>query len=728
MFNSPGEGSVSAMQQLSNLDGPLIGRKDDSVVPQSAVSHYFAAAPTDEIAQELQAKVDLYYTYIGSANLAELWRRSYRAYYGMRQNSGANGWGIFDSGGLVASGDQGEIVRCKVNQFANLVTHQLSTATSNRPAVQCRAVNADAKSLVSARLGNGVLEYFLRERKIEINYSIAIETALVLSEGYIALGWDATKGKEYGRGPHGGVIYDGDLVATNFTPFQVIKDVTKNSEQEQSWVITHSKRNKYDLVSKYAKDNSNLQNQILSCSSDETTANYRSFADPSKIIAATSFGVQDSDDIPYMEFYHKKTDAMPEGRYSIFINGDILLFDGPLPFREVPVYRVAPKNIIGTPFGWTVAFDILALQELLDKLYTVVSSNVLGSGVQNFWLPPGSGVTTSQLGGNRALIESIVKPEVLDLLRTAPEVYAYINKVEQVMQTLAGVSAVSRGDLPSKDLSGSAMAFLASQAVTFSSGLQQSANQLLENVSTGCINILKDYASTPRIATIAGKQNVPQMLTYMGKDLEPINNVVCDATSAVSKTTAGKIAIADNLLKAGMVETPQEYITLVETGQMEPMTRNSIMENELIQQENQWLLEMKAPRALRTDRHDQHIQEHTTILSSPESRMNAELVMAVDAHIREHEQLKLQMQMQDPMFLASTQQAPSPFPQQATPQPQQPQANVGNVAGIAATVNPQSAVAQKAETVRAPRLPSLPKGSDPQTQENYEQLKQAQGY
>lgn len=686
------------------------------------ISDYFAACPPDEIAMELQAKVDAYYTYLISANLTELWRRSYRAYYGMRQNVDSSGWGVFDVGKLIASGDKGEIVRVKVNHFNNLVTHQLSMITSSRPALECRAINSDAKSLVSAQLGDGIVEYFLRERKLEQNYFLAIETALVCGEGYVVLGWDATAGKQYGLGPNGSVLYDGDLMCRNFTPFQVVKDVMKNSDEEQTWYITHSKKNKYDLMSKYP----DLADKLNDVSADETTSTNRTFADPSKIIASTSFGTKDSDDIPYMEFYHKQTESLPEGRYTIFVNGDICLFDGPLPFREVPVYRVTPKNIIGTPFGWSVAFDILGLQELVDKLYTVVSTNIMANGIQNFWSPPGNSVTTSDLGGGLNLFQSMTKPEILALLNTPAEVYNYINKVEQVMETLAGVSAINRGDVPTSDMSGSAMAFMASQAITFNSGLQSSAAQLLEGMGTGAVNILKDFAATPRLAIIAGKQNKPQMKMYMGKDLEPINNVVCDMTSALSKTTAGKISIADNLLKAGMIKSPQEYLTLIKTGQMEPLTRGPVMENFLIQAENEAMLAGEPVQALRIDGHAQHIEEHKSLLSSPLSRQDPTLVQNVLNHIAEHEQLALMMQQQDPAFLAATQQPPLPFPAAApAPNPMQAvNAPTGAPAGIAGTVNPSSPIAQEAEKVKGPRMPSLPKGADPQTQSAYAQLQQ----
>ncbi len=720
--------------QLNPLDTDAIiaQRKSMQQPRQTEIppSDYFAAAHTDDIAMELQSKVDDYYTYITSSNLADLWRRSYKAYYGMRQTSSSSGWGVFDVGKLIASGDMGEIVRVKVNHFANLITHQLTTAASSRPAVECRAINSDAESLVAAQLGDGILEYFFRERKIEQNFFRAIETCLVLSEAYIVLGWDSTAGKESQVGPNDSIIYDGDLVAKNFTPFKMIKDVTKNSPSDHKWYISHDKMNKYDCAAKFAANDPDLAQKILSVSSDVNTASNRTGIDPSEIIALSNFGNTETDDIPFMEFYHEPTDAVPDGRYTIFVNGDIKLFDGKLPFREVPVYRVSPKDIIGTSFGWTMAFDILGVQELLDKLYTIISSNVMSSGLQNFWCPPGNGVSMSQLPGGLTLIEAAVKPEVLELLKTPAEVYNYVNKLEQVMETLIGVSAINRGDLPSKDMSGSAMAFLASQTITFSSGLQASANQLIESLGTGMVNILKDFAQTERMAVIAGKQNRPQMKMFSGADLEPINNVVCDSASALSKTIAGRISIADNLLRTpGMIKTPQEYLTLLKTGQMEPLTRGPVMENFLIQQENESLLAGQPVMALRIDDHAQHIAEHKSILSSPASRQDGRLVQNVLAHIQEHENQAQMMQMQDPAFLAATGQPPLPFPalQQAPqpgPVPNQPQgtAPAARAAGIPATENPASAVAQKVAEVREPRQPNLPKGADEKTQAAYEQL------
>jgi hypothetical protein len=180
--------------------------------------------------------------------------------------------------------------------------------TGQRPALECRAINSDADSLIAASLGDGIVEYFMRERKLERNYFLAVETALVMGEAYVVLGWDPTAGKQYGEGPNGSIQYDGDLVAKNFTSFQVVKDINKNSDDEQTWYVTHSKRNKYDLMAKYPQS----RRQDRECRHRPGDAGEPLYADPSQIIKATNTGAKESDDVPYFEFYHKVTDSMPE--------------------------------------------------------------------------------------------------------------------------------------------------------------------------------------------------------------------------------------------------------------------------------------------------------------------------------------------------------------------------------------------------------------------------------
>lgn len=685
-------------------------------IQNGASDEYWAAVSSDKIGDVLQGLVDDYYAYLTSSSLVDLWRKAYYAYYGLSQDTALTGFGMFAVGSLIARGGEGEVASIKVNHLRNLITHLLVLTTQSRPAMECRAINSDSASIAQAKLGDGILDFFMREKKLEIYLNDAVEIALLMGESFVRLDWDATAGKAYGTGPNGAPIHDGDLVAKTYNPFDVIRDTTRTSPLNHSWRIFHDTGVSYDLAAKYPA----LAREILSSSTDITSS--RRFIDPTKVIASTGIGTRSSDLLDIYELIHEPTPAVPSGRYTVFLQGGTVLFDGPLPFRHAPSYRLSAADIIGAPFGWTTTFDLLGLQEAVDKLYTIVLSNNLATGMQNFWQPPGNELSKTQISGGLNLLESVVKPEVLTLCQSPAETYSLINKIEQTMETLSGVSAVNRGAAPENLKSGSALAFVASQAITFSSGLQSSFNRLMESMGTGIIEILTDFASTPRIAVIAGSFNRPLMREFVGKDLQQIDRVVVESTSAASKTTAGKIQIAQDLLQSGLIRNAREYITVVDTGQLEAFTESELSENILVRAENEDMRQGKPVSALIIDDHKLHVLEHRSILNNPDSRRDPKLVQAVLSHIQDHIEMARQLQQTNPALLAMIGEPPLPFPQPQAPGPPQPAMPQPPQLKPGGPVQQQIGVPGQPHP-KGPNMPNLPKGADANTQESYAQMK-----
>jgi hypothetical protein len=399
-----------------------------------------------------------------------------------------------------------------------------------------------------------------------------------------------------------------------------------------------------------------------------------------------------------------------------------VLFDGPLQFKEIPIYRICAANLMGSPFGYTVAFDLLGIQQMIDKLYSVICSNQLAAGMQNFWSPPGNQVEKYQMAGGLNLIESVVKPEVLELLSTPQEVFAFIQRLETIMETLSGVSAVNRGETPQNLKSGTSLAFVASQAITFMSGMQNSYNQLQEGLGTGLIHILRDFVTTEKQAVIAGKFNRPIQKNYVGKELANIDRVVVEQTSSLSKTHAGKMEIANNLLNSGLIRNAREYITVVATGNVDTLYESEMSEILLVKAENEDLRDHKMPIVLIIDDHKLHFLEHRSILANPDARKDAQLITMVLEHVQEHINMNMQVQQSNPALLAMMGEQPLPMPMQpmGMPQPQQQQPQ-----GAAQMANPASPMEQKANEVKPPRMPGLPPNSDQNTRAAYEQMQGA---
>lgn len=133
------------------------------------------------------------------------------------------------------------------------------------------------------------------------------------------------------------------------------------------------------------------------------------------------------------------------------------------------------------------------------------------------------------------------------------------------------MNAVVRGDPPESLKSGSALALVQAQAITFSSGLQQSYAHLVEDVYTDMINILKKFAKTAKIVQIVGKFNRSMLQSFTGEDIDQINRVVVQVGSPLEQTVPGRMQIAQDLIQAKLIRTPEEYLNVIKTGSLDPM-------------------------------------------------------------------------------------------------------------------------------------------------------------
>lgn len=689
---------------------------------------YFATLPKDKIGDELIQRIERWYLFMQSSVIFERMRKSYRAYYGLSKRGG-----VHQSSQVTNDGVQGELTIVKVNQYRSLIQNILVMTTSSRPSFNARATNTDFKSQTQTILANGILDFFMREKKLESIWKTAVEHAMVFGEGFVAIEWDPTIGDPFGVVPgseeedkegnaipgSGQVRNTGDVSYENISPLNIVKDCLRN-DSNSNWMILRKFENKFDIVAKHKVSeeteddkefNSLLTSEIINIGRDNDESNTFgiSFTDES-IISKDSDEL--CDDIPIFTFYHNRTETLPNGRMVVLVETGRVLFDGPLPYTKIPVFRISPSEMIDTPFGYTSAFDLLALQEMTDSLHSTIITNQSAFGVQNIIVPRGHNIDVSDIGGGLNLLEydpKVGKPESLNLLNTPQEIFAYEGRLEQLMQTLIGVNSVSRGNPEASLRSGSALALIQSMAIQFNSGLQQSAFQLLEDMGTFTIQILRDYASTKRVAFIAGKHDAFMAREFNGDDLVNINRVTVDAGSSLQRTSAGKLEIAQNLLQNGLIESPEQFLQVLSTGKLEPLIENQQTELLQIKQENEQLADPEIQSilsAIAIDNHRLHILEHKSVLANPESRKDPIIVEKTLSHINSHIE---QLRTVDPALLQMINQQPLQPKQQggAPGAPSAQQGAVGNPADISNVENP---VTQQAGKVNQPSQPQNPLG------------------
>jgi hypothetical protein len=174
----------------------------------------------------------------------------------------------------------------------------------------------------------------------------------------------------------------------------------------------------------------------------------------------------------------------------------------------------------------------------------------------------------------------------------------------------------------------------------------------------------------------------------------------------MTRTTAGKVNLAEQMLNFNMIENPDQYIQVVTTGRLEPVIEGKQAQLLLIKGENEELSVGKPQRTLATDNHAKHILEHAVVLSNPAIRQdpNNPIVAVTLAHIQEHI-----MMMNDP----NIQQLMQVLHQEVVPNPQA----VPQAAPVSDMMNAQPAVVQQAGEVNMPNAPQPPAGTDVRSQE-----------
>ena len=683
----------------------MINDQVDNMLDTEEEEAYWAAQDTRKCADEVIKRCDDYWKFCMSRGWFSMWRRLYYAYNPNR----------YTIGQTVLAGESNEFRTIKVNHFRNLLEHIQTLSITDRPAWQPQSVNSDSKSQKQCIIAEGVLDYFMREKRIERHLRDATRNALLMTEGFVMEEWDTSSGEALATDQETGhTRHDGDIHYCSLEPVDVVRDPNLKSFSQRSWLIVRTYENKYDLAKRFPEYAEEITAQTEGVTADNHYLGGQ-FLDRST----------ESDQIPVLTFFHVKSPAVPAGRQMTMLTDGTVLTDGVLLYKHIPVHRISPSDQVGSPMGMSVSFDLLPLQEMLDAHFTTILSINENYGIPKVLLPIGSEIIADSVSNGFQSISynpQAGKPEILVMPIAPPGLFQAMKVLQEDMETISGVNSVSRGNPEASLKSGSALALVQSMAIQFHAPLQQSYIQLLEDVGTATIDILKDYADSPRIIQIAGKRNkgIIQQ-SFSNQDIDSISRVQVQVGNPLAKTVSGRLSIAQDLLQNHIITTAQEYLMVLETGEIEPLTQGASAELLNLASENEMLGEGESVPVLFTDNHVLHIQEHSSLASDPQVRKDPAQFGVIAQHIMDHlsklsdpayqnyRQLVNQPTL-PPMQVPGVPQAPGAAPmgpQGPAPQPV-PQGTPANPAAVVGPGQPMGAgqVQHMAQAVKMPRPPA----------------------
>lgn len=665
----------------------------DSTQPNLPTDSYWAAVPTDQLADVIRAKCDQYLARLNEGGRVALMRKAERTYYG---HDGEGGWN--NSVAVTYGGEDGEITMLRVNHFRSIVQGLLAMTSKSRPAFDVMSLNNDAKSLSIAKLLNGILDGYYRLHGLEQVHVESNRAATIVGEGYTVLRWatwlgpkaakktrpvyddggqpvvdveevpviDESTGAETGEvqtqetpRTEQVTMYGGDIEVASFHPIEIVRDLDAQNERDLKWALVPYRENVWDLAGRYPEKRAELLSMRGSAElwprsawdGDGTTWQR---PEPNSDVVTTWY------------LYHPVTDALPNGRHSI-VTGRLVLHDGVMELPEVPVYACMPEREMATASGHSPQFDLLALQEVVDSIWSTMTTNQDAFGLQNILVPEDADMKEEMLARGLRVLKFKTgpdgkggKPEVMQMLAIPKDSYQLLELAKQTMEVLSGVNSVVRGDPPAEVKSGAALALVQSLAVAFNSQMQRAFTLHHERVATGVVKMLQRYADTPRVASVIGRTRKGALQRWSAESLRGIERVTVQIGNPVTDTTAGKQALADSYLAKGVITSPQEYEEVAQTGRLQPALESDDAAITNIREENELLAEGKPVQIALTDDHALHVREHRAVLDSQVVRTTQpEVVQLVNAHIAEHMQ---QWETMPPQLAVLTKQSVMPPP------------------------------------------------------------------
>jgi hypothetical protein len=619
---------------------------------------YWAAEDTESVVNKVSGFLNTFSLNCESerSNISAIWTRNLRMYYQSVVSSDT-----LDSS-LGFGGENGELIEMHVPVARSDVRKLLSIATRQRLNFKAQAESSDYTTKGSTVIADALAQEYLVSNDLNGLRERALELAIVTGSSFILTQWDAQKQEPVFR------VIPCWMTTYNFNA---------ESFDHLDWFVVHYFVNRYTLAEQYP----DKRDDIINFKTDRTAINPWSI----------NFGVLDysEDDILISEFYHKSTDALPQGRFIKFI-GDMGIEDMENPFldkdgfAEIPVSPVIPETIQPYLLGYPKLCDMLPLQEMTDHQFSVMASIFANLGTPAILNPRGSGMNASNMSGFKVISFSPqmgdglrgIKPEILELCKLPPNLLDTIDLMQQFQQRISNVSGALQGVLPPGVTAASAIATLSANAVEFIEPLSLSVHKALEATMMRAIVQTSLFMQEERVIQTVGPEDVTATLQFKAEDLKGLKRVNLLTQNPLTLFAGGRQKIAEDYMKMGLIDSPEKYDSVMVYGSVKPIQSKRMTKESLVSFENQEMRAGRYVRALATDDHAYHMSEHAEEFNDPEVRKRPEIIRIIDDHIQMHLELSrtvdvgLYTMIQTGKNIPPDQNTPTGLPDQQMPPPE----------------------------------------------------------
>jgi len=604
---------------------------------QDAANGYWADAPAADLIGYAEDKKAAYRRALELIGMPVVWRTAYSQMFGMDPVRP----GHMDYHNVGFSGEQQESIVFRINDFRSFVKQSITLAIGQRPSYRCLATNDDYESLAQIESCDAALSYIANRA-----YTEDLERGKVEMQKMYGWAWDWHRWDDQAGGevevfeddeqPLASKVKSGAPSVTPKSPREVVHDVTCR-DGRHTWLIVGEPVSKWELAAEYPVD---LEGQdqveaITGLSTDAAALDMLGAGFFGDDVSATS----GSDAVLVHHFYHARTRALPDGRYVGYV-GNIVLWDVPLPTEGLPCVPFMPARIDGTSFGYSDAWDLLPMQQMLDQIVSDRATNVAVFGRPSIYQYKGTTQTVDLMakgGYSFTLDPGTEPPGVIQFPAINEGADRLTEYIQSRMREDSGLNATMRGDPGANVKSGTYAALMHSQAIEYASADQQAVDASRERNGNLMLESIKSNASYPFVVEISGESEAPYATTFDSDRFRAVKRVQVVTANPMQRTQAGRLEMLDKVMQVpGAITDPSQIVELLVSGQWKPMYRAGRNIKLGVKWENEQLSQGQQIPAAQAGEDPSEIMEHMALKRISSIRNNPQLVALIDEHILSH--------------------------------------------------------------------------------------------
>lgn len=434
------------------------------------------------------------------------------------------------------------IRKFRIPHLHDIIETKVSQMTRLKPDLDVQPADDEFSDRGAAKVANAMINYIFQQQLLDDKMIDIHRNNGILGEAFLFIEYDKNIGD---LDPDYVKARDAGITEINGKPLMPIRMGDVKYTVEYPWRVLLQITSRFDECEYY------FRYKVVP--TDEVVDNYPEHAEKLGKRADEGVTIFDTNNLEprlvenhtvVWEFYHKRTEFVPEGYYAKFTD-DCMLEETKYPFTmdEFNFERLTDIDLPGDNRGVSKLEFALPMQRLYDDLTTLIGKNIYMTAHTKMVVPKGS-VKIDTLGNDNTVVQ-YTGPQAPTTMQVAPnpaEVYSFRENIKNEMQTLMGSNGISRGEVPKGITAASALTFLNElESERQSSAIAKHAN-FIKGVGRKTMSIAADNygADEERMVRIVGKNKVPLLKHFDAAVFSRPYDIKFESSSGFPETRAAK--------------------------------------------------------------------------------------------------------------------------------------------------------------------------------------------